>query len=114
MDIILYLITIIQQLYKNYGWLLNFVCRHIPLRQWAFDDTHSPKYQKFTVDQPPLIIPFENRIGSSCQVSCQTSSEKEEELQFFYKRRAKISHPDFIASNKEEQSSLCSRYTVSS
>lgn len=61
MDIILYLITVIQQLYKNYGWLLNFVCRYIPLRQWAFDDSHSPKYQKFTVDRPPLIIPFEKQ-----------------------------------------------------
>lgn len=60
-DIIRYLVTIIQQLYKSYGWLLNFVCRYIPLRQWAFDDTHSPKYQKFTVDVPPLIIPFEKQ-----------------------------------------------------
>lgn len=58
MDIILYLITIIQQLYKNLGWLLNFVARYIPLKQWAYEDTHSPKYQKFRVDEPPLITPF--------------------------------------------------------
>ena len=33
-----------------------FVCKYIPLRQWAFDDSHSPKYQKFKVDQLPKIV----------------------------------------------------------
>ena len=58
MDIILYLVTIIQQLYNNYCWLLNFVCRYIPLKQWAFDDSHSPKYQKYKVDELPRIQPY--------------------------------------------------------
>ena len=41
MDIILYLLTIIQYLYQMNCWLLNFICRYIPLKQWAFDDSHS-------------------------------------------------------------------------
>ena len=33
-----------------------FICRFIPLKQWAFDDSHSPKYQKFKVDRLPKIV----------------------------------------------------------
>ncbi len=58
MDIILYLLNYIQYQHKQICWLLNFICRYIPLRQWAFDDSHSPKYQKFTIDQLPKIISF--------------------------------------------------------
>lgn len=58
MDIILYLLTTIQQLYKQNCWLINFICRYIPLKQWAFEDSHSPKYQKFKVDALPLITDF--------------------------------------------------------
>lgn len=58
MDIILYLLQTIQQLYHIIGWLLNFICRYIPLKQWAFDDSHSPRYQKFKVDELPKIIFF--------------------------------------------------------
>ena len=54
MDIILYLLTIIQYLYQMNCWLLNFICRYIPLKQWAFDDSHSPKYQKYKIDELPL------------------------------------------------------------
>ena len=46
-NIILYLLQIIQYQYKVIGQLLNFICRYIPLKQHAFDDSHSPKYQKF-------------------------------------------------------------------
>ena len=56
MDIILYLLNIIQQLYKQNCWLIQFICRYIPLKQWAFDDSHSPKYQKFKVDRLPKIV----------------------------------------------------------
>ena len=56
MDIIRYLLDIIQQLYKQNCWLLHFICRYIPLKQWAFDDSHSPKYQKFKVDCLPKIV----------------------------------------------------------
>lgn len=37
---------------------MNFICRYIPLKQWAFDDSHSPKYQKFKIDQLPKIISY--------------------------------------------------------
>ena len=36
------------------GWLL-FICKYIPLKQWAFDDSHSPKYQKLKTDELPKI-----------------------------------------------------------
>ncbi len=58
MDIILYLIQYIQYQHKQIFWLINFICRYIPLKQWVFDDSHSPKYQKFTTDRLPLIQPF--------------------------------------------------------
>ncbi|MBR0600649.1 DDE-type integrase/transposase/recombinase [Sinanaerobacter chloroacetimidivorans] len=57
-NIILYLLQTIQQLYQQNCWLLNFICRYIPLKQWAFDDSHSPKYQKFTTDKLPIIRTF--------------------------------------------------------
>ena len=50
MDIILYLLNYINYQRKIIGQLLNFICRYIPLKQWAFDDSHSPKYQKFKID----------------------------------------------------------------
>ncbi len=56
MNIILYLLQLIQYLYQQNIWLINFICRYIPLKQWAFDDSHSPKYQKFKIDQLPKIV----------------------------------------------------------
>ena len=58
MDIIQYLLSFIQYQHKQICWLLNFICRYIPLKQWAFDDSHSPKYQKFKVDKLPVIKTF--------------------------------------------------------
>ena len=58
MDIIPYLLSLIQFLYQQNCWLINFICRYIPLRQWAFDDSHSPKYQKFKIDELPLVTDF--------------------------------------------------------
>lgn len=58
MDIIMYLIHFIQYQHQQIYWLLNFICRHIPLRQWAFDDSNSPKYQRFKIDQLPVIKTF--------------------------------------------------------
>ena len=58
-NIILYLLKTIQYLYQYNLWLFNFICRYIPLKQWAFDDSHSPKYQKFKVDKLPLILNVE-------------------------------------------------------
>ena len=59
MDIILYLLQLIQYQQKQICWLLNFICRYFPLKQWAFDDSHSPKYQKFKIDELPKIIQYE-------------------------------------------------------
>ena len=55
MNIIQYLLSVIQYLYQQNCWLINFICRYIPLKQWAFDDSHSPKYQKFRVDELPKV-----------------------------------------------------------
>ena len=45
MDIIQYLIQLCHLLYQQNCWLISFICRYIPLKQWAFDDSHSPEYQ---------------------------------------------------------------------
>jgi len=60
-NIILYLLTTIQYQYQQICWLINFICKYIPLKQWAFDDSHSPKYQKFKTDKLPIIIKFQKQ-----------------------------------------------------
>ena len=45
-----------QYLLQIILYLFNFICKYIPLKQWWFDDSNSPKYQKFKVDEPPIII----------------------------------------------------------
>ena len=55
MDIIQYLLSIIQYLYQQNCWLINVICRYIPLKQWAFEDSHSPSYQKLKVDELPNV-----------------------------------------------------------
>ena len=55
MDIILHLLYTIQVLYQQNCWLLQFICRYLPLKQWAFDDSHSPRYQKYKVDELPVL-----------------------------------------------------------
>ena len=57
--IILHLLTIIQYQYRQICWLILFISKYIPLKQWAFDDSHSPKYQKFKTDILPNVIYFE-------------------------------------------------------
>lgn len=59
MNIILYLLNFIKYRQKIICQLLNFICKYIPLKQWAFDDSHSPKYQKFKVDVLPRTISYE-------------------------------------------------------
>ncbi len=59
MNIIQYLLNLIQDLYQMNCWLISFICKYIPLKQWAFDDLHSPKYQKFKVDELPKLIHYE-------------------------------------------------------
>lgn len=59
MDIILYLIQLIQHLYKQNCWLVLFICKYIPLKQWTYDDSKSSAYQKFKIDELPRIISYE-------------------------------------------------------
>lgn len=54
--IIHYLLIQNQYLLQIILYLFNFICKYIPLKQWWFDDSNSPKYQKFKVDEPPIII----------------------------------------------------------
>ena len=58
MDIIRYLINIIQQQSQQIGFLLNYIRKFLPLGQWVYDDSHSPKYQRYKVDKLPIILPF--------------------------------------------------------
>lgn len=62
MNIILYLLNIIQQLYKQNYFLIQLLCKYIPLKQWAFDDSHSPKYQKFKIDKLPIDHIIQTRM----------------------------------------------------
>jgi transposase-like protein len=57
-SIISYLILYNQYLLKQICWLILFIARYIPLKQWAHDELHSPKYQKFLTDELPIIKPF--------------------------------------------------------
>jgi len=61
MDIIHYLLTIIQDQHRNIQCLIYLLCRHMPLRQWAHDEAHSPKYQKFAVDELPIVKTFQKQ-----------------------------------------------------
>ena len=58
-SIIYQLLSIIQYQYKQICWLLLFIAKYIPLKQWAFDDSHSPRYQKFKTDILPKVICYE-------------------------------------------------------
>ena len=58
-SIITYLLIYNQYLINIIGELLLFISKHIPLKQTIFDDSNSPKYQKFKVDKLPKIIKFE-------------------------------------------------------
>lgn len=58
-SIITYLLTYNQYLVKLICELVLFISKHIPINQWAFDDSNSPEYQKYKVDKNPKIIRFE-------------------------------------------------------
>ena len=65
MDIIFYLPQLIQLLYQQNFWLISFICRYISLKRWTFDDSHSPKYQKFKIDKLLFSKLSAKRIGTS-------------------------------------------------
>ena len=58
-SIITYLITYNQYLIKTIHLLLIFITTHISLKQIVFDDSNSPVYQKFRVDNLLTILKFE-------------------------------------------------------
>ena len=50
----IWLFLIISNLHHYTDFI--FICKYIPLKQWAYDDSHSPKYQKFKIDTLSKII----------------------------------------------------------
>lgn len=58
-SIITYLLLIIQYQNQRIRWLVIFLAKYIPLGQWAHDDIHSPKYQKFKTDILPKVLHYE-------------------------------------------------------
>ena len=62
MDIILYLI---QYQHQQICWLINFICRYIPLKQRVFDNSHSPKYQNLRLISFLSSKPLSNKTGNS-------------------------------------------------
>ena len=57
-QIISYLLVYNQYLLKQIYELTLFIAKYIPLKQWAFDDSKSPSYQKFKLDKLPIIKKF--------------------------------------------------------
>ncbi|MDW7669303.1 MAG: transposase, partial [Bacillota bacterium] len=57
-QIITYLLVYNQYLIYQIYELSLFIAKHIPLNQLAFEDSNSPKYQKFKVDKVPIIKKF--------------------------------------------------------
>lgn len=60
-SIIQFLLLFNQQLISIIADLLFFIAKYIPLRQNAFDDSISPKYQKFKVDKLPVVLKFQKQ-----------------------------------------------------
>lgn len=60
-SIISYLLIQNQYLLQIINYLVIFICKFIPLKQFVFDDSHSPNYQKFKTDKLPRIIKFEKQ-----------------------------------------------------
>jgi transposase-like protein/ssDNA-binding Zn-finger/Zn-ribbon topoisomerase 1 len=60
-SIIHFLLLYTQYLLSQINDLLSFIAKHIPIKQSAFEDSMSPKYQKFKVDKIPIIHKFEKQ-----------------------------------------------------
>ena len=54
-SIITYLLAYNQYLIKIIYQLILFISKHIPLKQMAFDDSNSPEYQKFKVEEYNIV-----------------------------------------------------------
>jgi len=57
-QIITYLLVYNKYLIYQIYELSLFIAKNIPIKQWIFDDSNSPKYQKFKVDKLPIIKKF--------------------------------------------------------
>ena len=79
MNIILYLLQIINDLYSQNAWMVQFLCKYIPLKQWAYDDTHSPKYQKFKTDELPKLV-YQEQLKVLAKISGMVQAATEEKL----------------------------------
>jgi len=55
-SIIHYLLIQNQYLLQIISYLCNFICKFIPLKQFIFDDSNSPDYQKFKTDKLPHVL----------------------------------------------------------
>ena len=55
-SIITYLLLYNKYLLNEISKLLLFISLNIPLKQFAFEDSNSPQYQKFKVDKLPKIF----------------------------------------------------------
>lgn len=56
--IITHLLSVVQYQNQLIRFLVLFIAKFIPIGQWAHDDVHSPKYQKFKTDKLPIIQTF--------------------------------------------------------
>ena len=73
MDIILYLLQFIQYQHKQICWLINLICRYIPLKQWLsmipiLQSTRSLRLMNF-----PKSYPI-SRTGTGKTLSLTTSN----------------------------------------
>ena len=57
-QIITYLLVYNQYLLNQIYELTLFIAKYIPLKQWIFDDSKSPSYQKLKIDKLPIIKKF--------------------------------------------------------
>ena len=112
MDIIMYLIQLIQYQHKQICWLINFICKYIPLKQWAFDDSHSPKYQKFKIDELPKIDNFKQEWNNGkkksqlrCKI-CQTHFSPTEDNRFSKTTKLRCPHCSHTLVPKKDLNSL--------
>lgn len=55
-SIITYLLLLIQYQNRFIKQLVLFITKYILLKQWAFEDSHNPEYQKVKVDKLPKIF----------------------------------------------------------
>lgn len=50
-----------QYLVSQINYLLSFTFKHIPIKEYIFNDSRSPKYQKLKLDILPVIVKFEKQ-----------------------------------------------------